>query len=232
MFATVKRIALGLTLVGAVNSASAYSLELNGFDTWQTTALGYNPNGEHHAGPANQFRGEEYRWNVKYIYYAYDISFLNYFGTPGTNAVAQAFGVLNALPPASQMSSNLTEYPLDTMRVNYRASALGLMDLKSSVLSTLLEQSGVGLAIDWIWCLRARTILNNPARTNYTVIKRNYDPVTHEPSSYVNGVLYTYIIEEFQNPNYSDAVEIQVDPLQVESLASLRPPPLASTLPG
>jgi hypothetical protein len=43
--------------------------------------------------------------------------------------------------------------------------------------------------------------------TNYTVIQRNFDPITFSPTPYVNGVLYTYFIAENLNPDYADAEE-------------------------
>ena len=204
---------MALALLGVVSSASAYSL-LGIYDSWQATPIGYQLPGDI-GGPMNQFAGEDYRWNVKTIYYGFDISFLDFFGVQGTNAIHSAIAVLNTIPAASQISSNLEEYPLDTKRVNYRASALNLLDLKSVTLGALIEQMGLASPERWTWCLRDRVTLTNPDRTNYTVIKRNYDPVTRDISSYVNGVLYTYVIQEFTAPQYADAVEVQVDPLQI-----------------
>jgi hypothetical protein len=48
----------------------------------------------------------------------------------------------------------------------------------------------------------------------YLVIKRNFNPVSWEPSSYVNGTLYSYFIGEFCPDNdYAEAFETRVDPL-------------------
>src|SRR6185369_6898789 len=48
----------------------------------------------------------------------------------------------------------------------------------------------------------------------YLVVKRNFDPVTYLPSSYVNGTLYSYnILELCPTPSRADAVEFLVDPL-------------------
>jgi len=211
MFAHLKRTVMALALLGAVSSASAYSLG-GIYDTWQTSDIGYQQSNEI-LGPMNQFVGEEYRWNIPNIYYGFDISFLDFFGAPGTNAIHSAVAVLNAIPQASLISSNLAEYPLDTKRINYRASALNLLDLKSSTLSALVEQMGLASPERFVWTLRARVELTTPPRTNYTVIKRNYDPVTRDISSYVNGVLYTYVIQDANG--VADAVEVQVDPLQI-----------------
>jgi hypothetical protein len=47
---------------------------------------------------------------------------------------------------------------------------------------------------------------------NYQTIKRNFDPVTWEPTSYVNGTLFTYRIVEFcPTPDRAEAFEYRVD---------------------
>src|SRR6185436_12926864 len=127
----------------------------------------------------------EYRWNIRTVTYGFDESFLNYFGQQGVDAVNQAFAILNAIPAYSQMSSNLSEFPLDTRRSNYRASALGLMDLKSATLGLMTEELGLASSDRYVWTLRDRRIIGTDPY--YLVIKRNFDPVTLAPSSYVNG---------------------------------------------
>jgi hypothetical protein len=207
-----KRISLVLVAVCAVGSASAFSL-LGPLTAWQSPpggpGIGYNPYGTDIGGPMNL--GEEYRWNIPTIYYGYDESFLNYFGTEGTNAIEKAIAIINALPKMSQTSANLDEFPMDTRRVNYRASALNLIDLKSYTLAGFVEMLGLASPERYTWTLR--NVTDDPI---YTVIKRNFDPVTFSPSSFVNGTLYTYVIQDpvFLAPAFADAVEIQVDPLQ------------------
>jgi peptidoglycan hydrolase-like protein with peptidoglycan-binding domain len=216
-------VCLALLAVG-VMAARAFSL-LGPLDpAFQTPALGYNPfNNPFNTdigGPQNL--GEEYRWNIKTITYGFDESFLNYFGTLGTAAVHQAFKILNDLPSVSEMSPDLSEFPTDTKRVNFQASALGLLDIKSHTLAYLVEELGLTSPERYAWCLRDRDIINlgnNVTITNYTVIQRNFEPainnLTPQPTPYVNGVLYTYTIQEFQNPAFADAVESTVDPLAI-----------------
>lgn len=196
----------------AIRSVQGFSL-LMPPAAWQVPGIGYQVLPGDLGGVANL--GEEYRWNIPTIYYAYDESFLNYFGTEGTNQIEKAIAILNALPAVSQMSSNLAEFPTETARVNYRAAALGLTDLKSTTLQTLLEELGLANPQRFVWCLRQK--LENP--NIYTVIKRNFDPVTFLPSSFVNGTLYTYVIQDpvaaLQLAVFADAVELQVDPLQL-----------------
>ena len=62
--------------------------------------LGYQQPGDI-GGPMDI--NEEYRWNVPVVTYAFDQSFLDYFGSNGVAAVEQAIGVINELPPASSI---------------------------------------------------------------------------------------------------------------------------------
>src|SRR5260370_39478133 len=77
----------------------------------------------------------------------------------------------------------------------------------------------------YTWTLRDRVLPPGAAcpAYGYLVIKRNFDPVPFEPSSYVNGALYSYTIFELcplvPPINRADAVEISVDPLAVPSTA-------------
>lgn len=206
----LKRLLALMFVVGLTANCAAFSL-LGPFDTWQVVRIGYNPEGEDIGGPMNI--NQEYRRNVRTVFYGFENTFTDFFGPTGVSAVDQAFAVFNALTNASMMSSNLNEYPMNTLRYNYQAQALGLLDLKSITMAALMEQQGVASSERYTWTLRARR--DNPQPVVYTVIKRNFDPVApYAYSSYVNGVLYTYSIEEFTQPDFADAVEIRVDPLQ------------------
>ena len=206
-----------LSLFGAV---SVYGFSLIGpFDTWQANNVGYNftfntpvigISGDV-GGPMNL--GEEYRWNTPFVSFGFDPSFLEFFGQKGVDAVEAAVAILNDVPAASQMSSDLSEYPLDTRRFNHRASALRIRDLKSWTLSVLLETLGLAAPERYIYTLRSRVAGIPPS---YTVIKRNFDPATLLPTSYVNGTLYTFnIFQTYITPPFDawEAVELSVDPL-------------------
>jgi hypothetical protein len=206
MRAHLYRTFLILALACGVPRARAFAL-LGALDTWMTEEIGYNLADP--GGPMNL--GEEYRWNMPIVTYGFDESFLNYFGQRGVEEVEKAIKLLNDLPPVSQMSPDLSEFPLDTRRINYRANALFVFDLKTQALASLLESLGVAPAERYVWTLRGRTVINNVPV--YAVIKRNFDPVTWNPSSYVNGVLYTYqILQTYANPDVWEAVEFEVDP--------------------
>jgi hypothetical protein len=199
-------VSAGLALAGFSPRSQAFSLG-GAYAAWQTTEIGYQL--PYDLGGAMNL-GEEYRWNLPLITYGFDESFLNYFGTNGVAEIEKALKVYNELPAFSTMSDDLSEFPLDTRRTNHRASALYLMDLRSFTLGALLEILGVGPAERFVWTLRNRVVVNIPW---YTVIKRNFDPVTFEPSSYVNGTLYTYLIlQTYATPEVYEAVEFEVDP--------------------
>ncbi len=210
-------------LIAAAHGARAFSLlgPFNG--DWHARGFGGRPWGLGYdlqfdvAGPV--LPTEAYRWNVPVLTYAFDNTFIQYFGTNGVAAVEEAFAILNALPPASQMSEDLSEYPLDTKSQNGTAAALALLDLKSTVLSLMLEQMGLGNPERYVWNLRGRQVFTagGTSFTNYSVIQMNYDPASLQPSRYVNGVLYNYKIFDAlgrQGSEWASAVEwYQLDPL-------------------
>lgn len=215
-----------LGLAAGVQSASAFSM-YGPAESWQTANLGYERVAETRF-PDNDFwiiffgdfstlpknLGEEYRWNQPVLYYAYDQSFLDYFGANGVAAVDAAVALLNKLTNVSSYSADLSEFPLREARVNHTASALHLFDLKSAALELLVERLGLADPDHWTWCLRERILppgLSCPT-FHYAVIQRNFDPVTLSPSRYVNGNLFTYVIEQSCSPDFGDADEFVVDP--------------------
>ena len=204
----MKRLVILLAFALAASGAEAFTL-LGHLATWQTTRLGYDDNSAIIGGPVSL--GEEYRWNVPVVYYGFTPEFLTYFGQHGADEVEKAVKFLNDLPPASQM--NIDDYPLSSQRVNYRAGALGLVDVKSEALSMLVQGIGICDPTRYVFTLRNRW--TPPMITNYYVIKRNFDPVTLQHSSFVNGDLWTYttIIDNFTGRSDSLAITEPVDPL-------------------
>src|SRR5258707_12088328 len=88
-------VALGLTL--AATQVKAFSL-LGPYASWMNPTIGYHLPGD--IGGAMNI-GEGYRWNVPVVTYAFDQSFLDYFGSNGVAEVEATIQVLNDLPPAS-----------------------------------------------------------------------------------------------------------------------------------
>ncbi len=166
-------------------SLKAFSLNGPNELPWQVERNGYAPS--RLTGPMNI--DAEYRWNAPYITYGFDPAFISYFGTNGIKAVEQAMEILNNLPKASEV--NLDDFAFNTSRPNPKAAALGLIDLKSYVLAQMMFQMGLAEPEEYVHTLRDHT--DNPGNTfTWYVIKRNFDPVTLTPTSYINGELWTY----------------------------------------
>ena len=204
---------LVLTLLSAGN-ARAFSL-LGPFKEWQVGEIGYQLVGDI-GGPMNL--GEEYRWNIPIITYAFDHTFFDYFGWKGTQAVSSAFQILNgALTNLAATDPNA--FPQTGMlRRNYQATALGLIDLKSQTLEIMMEQLGLADPVRFAYTLRSRDPDAADNLTNYTVIRLNFDPLTWSPTPYVNGTLLGYRVEEPLEPgDYADALEVALDPVPVGS---------------
>lgn len=208
-----KQIFGAAILALTVQHAAAFSL-LGPLEDFQTPELFYNVGGDL-GGPHNV--AEEYRVNTPVRYYAMDANFLDYFGANGSNAIFQAFDIMNGL--SNNVSSlDLSLIPTETQGVNYMAQALQLTDIKSAMLGLIAENIGLAEPERFTWCLHDRLMGTPcPAAGSYLVIKRNFDPEftmtdALQPTSYVNGTLYTYqILENCSGPFLADAVEIPVD---------------------
>jgi hypothetical protein len=212
MKSTLKLLAViaVLSLLSAV-AVQGFAL-LGPLKPWQVERIGYDTQGDI-GGPMNP--GEFYRVNVPVVTYAYDSSFLNYFGTNGIAAIETVMKFMNDLPPMSAITNdgeffyiNGLPVPMETKFINFEARELGLLDIKATAWGHLLEEMGLNDPERWVWALRSRVIVPGPG-TNYSIFKLNYDPITHAPSSFVNGQLYTYRI--FDGQTISDASESALD---------------------
>jgi hypothetical protein len=215
MLQLLKRVCWTMLLMAIGQSALAFSYLGPFNESWQAPVIGYNLGGDI-GGPKNV--GEEYRRNLPVIYYAYDQSFDDYFGSQGRIAVDQAVAVFNNLTNFSSYSTNLSEFPLEVQRFNFRAQALSLMDLKSAAMNLMIEELGLTDPDRYVWTLRSRDTQPNLACPFmiYNVIMRNYDPYTEVYTPYINGTLYSYAIQEFcTGPNpLAFTFNFAVDPLQ------------------
>ena len=216
----IKRILWVLLLASGLQTSWAYSLggpSANGGDAWQSPTIGYG------ALKAPKNLGEEYRRNTPVMYYAFDTSFSDYFGSEGVASVDNAYAVLNALTNVDNYSKMLSEFPLNSRHKNYQAQALGILDLKSYTLGVMTEQLGLANPIQYTWTLHDRYHVGNipcPVGMEYLVVQRNYDyfstPLNQlQYSPYVNNVLYSYFIDESCGPPDPEAVTVpySVDPL-------------------
>lgn len=160
-------------------------------------------------GPMNL--GEAYRFNMPVLTYAYDASFLRYFGANGVAAIESAMKVLNDIPAADSMSATLEEFPTTTLRHNATASALSIVDVKTTALTLMLEQLGVAAPENYIWSIRAH-FTDAAQRDHFSIFNPNFDPVTLQQSSYVNGYLFTYQILQTGTTEWK-TINFPVDPL-------------------
>lgn len=177
-------LALSLAVTGG--RLHAFSL-LGPFQSWMTPEYGFHGHGQL-GGPMNI--GEGYRWNTPVVTYGFDQSFLSYFSTNGVAAVEQAIQALNSLPAAADL--NPDSFLQATTLHNSTAGNLSLVDLRSYTLAYLLQFMGLGPAAENVYVLRSAVVLANT--TNYTVVQRNYDPISYVPTNIVLGSLYTYAV--------------------------------------
>src|SRR5579859_5429286 len=128
------------SIIGPVNEA--FQDKTIGFNETGNSVTFANMGGFNDVGAPKNI-AEGYRYNTRYIYYAYDASFLDYFGSNGIVEVDKAFAFYNNLGKLSTYSPSLSEFPLNSSRFNHQASALQLYDLKSAVMTLIAEQIGL-----------------------------------------------------------------------------------------
>ena len=245
-FQTVKRFWWMALLAAGVQPAWGFALLgplANGGDSWQTASLGYGlayteflyPGGPVDlgdiGGPKNI--GEEYRRNAPIIYYAYDANFLDYFGSNGVAAVDSAVAIVNlsmtnnSLGNLDGYSSSLSEFPDESLHINYEAQSLALTDLKSVTMHLLVEQLGLAEPERYTWTLAERVGIAGipcPFGEEYLVLQRNFGvspslPNQLQYSSFVNDTLYSYeILEDCGAGAPPDAVTV---PLNVDPYADV-----------
>src|SRR5207237_9215082 len=126
--------------------------------------------------------------------------FWEFVGAQGVAEIDKAMAIFNSVGKTSVLDIN--DYPEDSRRMNFRAANDGLYDLKSTTMILMVEQLGFLEPSRWVWTLHARTQGNPcPTANVYDVFQRNWSifPAgldTYPNSSYVNGVLYSYFINE------------------------------------
>ncbi len=220
MFASMKKLGLIAALTGLTCAAAqAFSL-LGPWANWQTTDLGYQMDTvvtnvpRDAGGPMNLKEG--YRWNIPVMTYAFDKSFMDYYGERGVEEVERAMATINDTFANMYKDNYLDTIPTSVARYNYRAASLGLMDVYSEVLAHMTEKLGIGPAERYCWTLRNATPPTDDSIGIYYTIRRNFDPETLEPTPYVNGVLYSYRISYYGDAGqYAEALEITPDPTAI-----------------
>jgi len=238
MLRTVKTLGCLALLTLGLQSARGFAL-LGPAESWQTVNLGYTRIVEV-AYPGDLWLVHEpdftftpknvdefYRWNVPTLYYAYDPSFAGYFKAEGIQAVDSAFAIMNGLTNVDGYSSDLSDVPLDEIRLNYTAASLHLFDVKSATLEMVLTRMGLADPERWTFTIKER-ILPPGAQCpfyDFTVIQRNFDPLTLAASKFVNGQLYTYDMLISCPPAFdiSYTTPFLIDPLDTDFTAVASP---------
>ncbi|MCH2386422.1 MAG: hypothetical protein MK293_14320, partial [Pedosphaera sp.] len=143
-----------------------------------------------------------FRVNNPHLTYAFDLSFVRYFGIEGMEAVHDAVHVINDFfvpVDGSYEGVSSIDYArhgylsnYNTAWVNTTAENQQVLDLKSLTLGILLNQLGVGNPHRYAFSIKG--IVANAANSqwNFNVTLRNYDPITWQPTDKINGVTYSY----------------------------------------
>jgi hypothetical protein len=201
-----KFVAVIAVMMVVSNQCPAFSL-LGPYESWMDKSRGFQNPGDI-GGPMELRAG--YRWNVPVITYGFDQSFIDYFGTNGVAEVEKAIGILNAVPPASLI--NFGDYPTRSKGLDFQAQTQGLIDLKSTSLSLLLEQ--MGLTSPYTGFALRNFVYDGTNAPASSVLVRNYDPLTLYPTNGINNVGYTYYIAlASPYPLQFQVALVQIDPL-------------------
>jgi len=131
---------------------------------------------------------EEYRFSNPVVTYGFTSDFVSFFGQRGMEEVRKAVGIINDLPPVEQLDPQ--DYPTRSFRLNHRAAALGLTDLKTSALQSVVRFLGLEDPTTWAFAPRNAWI-DNGVVLEYFLELRNYDPLTYRASPFINETLYT-----------------------------------------
>ncbi len=220
-------------LVAGLLSAPGFSLHGPFNEDWQTSQIGYELDGDIGA-PKNI--NEEYRWNTPVVYYAFDASFLEFFGTNGIHAIESGFELFNALTNTGYSALDPNTFTTSPMRSHPQATALRLRDLKSAALEPIFEELGLMEPNRFIYTLRSR--FEQPGLSCpfmiYYVVMRHFDPITYAPTPYLNGTLYTYQIFEHctgEDP-LARRINFPVDPTALDTRPVAAGTPIGSYVVG
>lgn len=187
---------MSTTIILAQLALTTHAFSLLGpLAPWMTPTVGFIKDPCYDVGGPRDLN-DEFRWNLPLLTYGFSDDFKNFFGPKGVAEVEAAVAILNNLPPVSQL--DLSTAPTATARVNLTATSRALYDLRSTALGYLLEQMGLASPARCVW---VNSDPNAPFQTheadsfpNDYVLRRNFDPFTLSPSSFINGIRLTYAI--------------------------------------
>ncbi len=143
---------------------------------------------------------EFYRWNIPYLTYSFDATFVQYFGLDGMAAVNEAVNVVNNFFSNSQYSGvSSLDLAREGFLSNYNSHAVNvtaqnrqIIDIKSLVLGMLVNHLGLGNPHRYAYSIYGTNISSSANQVNFNVVNRNFDPLTFQPSGTINNVTYSY----------------------------------------
>ena len=168
-----------------------------------------------------------FRWNIPLLTYAFDASFMQYFGLEGREAVKEAFTAVNDFFENDQYSG-VSSLDLTThgFRSNYNSSWLNttakngqIIDIKSLTLGLIINHLGLGNPYRYAFGIHSITTNAANTQLNFNVRLRNFDPITYKPTSMINNVPFSYrLIHDAQPsvgvtqiPSFADMEEFTTD---------------------
>ena len=146
---------------------------------------------------------EFYRWNTPNLTYDFDQSFVQFFGAEGIDAVDQALRVINDffIPEDGSYrgvsSLNLAKHGFggnfNTAWLNATAANENLLDIKSLTLGMMVNYLGLGNSYRYAFTATNSLVPNtNTSGAIFSVVLKNFDPITLSRTDVINGVRYSY----------------------------------------
>ena len=175
---------------------------------------------------------EFFRWNCPDLTYGFDQSFIQFFGQEGINAVDDAMRSINDyfLPEdgsyAGVSSLNLAKHGFgrnyNTAWLNATAANENLIDLKSLTLGMMVNYLGLGNPYRYAFTATNSLVPNqNASGAIFSVVLKNYDPVTYSKSDTINGVKYSYrLIHDRPPGSVANAATVGAMSLDMEEFTS------------
>ena len=141
-----------------------------------------------------------FRWNIPLLTYAFDASFMQYFGLEGRDAVKEAFTSVNDFFHNNEYSGvSSLELTTHGFRSNYNTTWLNttaknaqVIDIKSLTLGLIINHLGLGNPYRYSFGIHSTSTNSAGTQINFNVRLRNFDPITYKPTSLVNNVAFSY----------------------------------------
>ena len=168
-----------------------------------------------------------FRWNIPLLTYAFDASFMQYFGLEGREAVKEAFTAVSDFFENDEYSGvSSLDLSNHGFRSNYNSSWLNttakngqVIDIKSLTLGLIINHLGLGNPYRYAFGVHSTSTNAAGTQLNFNVRLRNFDPITYKPTSMINNVPFSYrLIHDAppsvgvtQVPSFADMEEFTTD---------------------